>query len=759
MKPKNAKSKNQHDPSDQTGLVAGTELLHHMPRRAFLGLTGTAAGVALLQGCAKRETVLIEQSLKRSSTNPGEASWRRSICQQCAGGCEVQVRMIDGRAKKIEGDPTSPVNSGGVCALGHSALQELYHPNRILHPQRTAGSAESTVEASSWEDALAAIGPIFKSAGGTGAIAVCCGPDPVERAMVEHLASALDATVCVVESAHAAVEREAQRRFFGGEVELLQSLADADLILAVGASILDRWGNPVAQALGVAEARARGAQLAVISERMSLTAAKADLWLPVRGGTQPLVDALVALAEGSSGAVDLAVLASQLDVPSERLERLAELLAAAEHPAILVGGEGATVEDVMAGHRLQSAYGVLPRAVRADRLLGNVADPRTGPSTGPSTGPLRQLSLKELTARVADGSVRVVITIGVDLLGAVPQSWGLADSLSSNSSSALIALATANDATTRAADWILPMQTDLERVQVSLTRYGQEAAALVVADPLVEARGESRHPVDIVLAMIAASGQDAGWEDASAAREAMVAAIGDLGGKTASGVVRSAVRGDGRVPLLGDALPTVSALNADGALAVQHAEGDGSLESRGPSTGDRTQLTLFEGVRGERSGWGRPWLAELPDPISSVMWGSWIDLDPHAANELGVSTGDLVTVKSAYGATSTTVFINPATRPGTASMPLGAFDPSVPGDGDPRNLLGPEDVAGAPSQRVMVVVKVAGDSKNKPSPIFGRGLHAAEQIPAGWKGHGAATAEPGKQLIVIGNGPSGETHD
>ena len=74
-----------------------------MRRRTFLGLSGAAAGVALLQGCAKQEAILIEQSLKRSSTNPGEASWRRSICQQCGAGCELSVRVIDGNAKKIEG--------------------------------------------------------------------------------------------------------------------------------------------------------------------------------------------------------------------------------------------------------------------------------------------------------------------------------------------------------------------------------------------------------------------------------------------------------------------------------------------------------------------------------------------------------------------------------------------------------------------------------------------------------------------------------
>ncbi|MCE2559476.1 MAG: hypothetical protein J4F98_12950, partial [Acidobacteria bacterium] len=80
-----------------------------------------AAGVAVLQGCRRRDQELIESPVRRSAALPGASVWRRSICGQCGAGCEIEVRTVDRLAKKIEGLPDGFVNKGGVCALGHSA--------------------------------------------------------------------------------------------------------------------------------------------------------------------------------------------------------------------------------------------------------------------------------------------------------------------------------------------------------------------------------------------------------------------------------------------------------------------------------------------------------------------------------------------------------------------------------------------------------------------------------------------------------------
>ena len=120
-------------------------------RRDFFKVYASA-GVAVLQGCRRRDEEWIESPVRRSTALPGASVWRRSICGQCGAGCEIEVRTVDRLAKKIEGLPDGFVNRGGVCALGHSALQELYHPDRVTAPMRRGESGE--LEPVSWEEAL-----------------------------------------------------------------------------------------------------------------------------------------------------------------------------------------------------------------------------------------------------------------------------------------------------------------------------------------------------------------------------------------------------------------------------------------------------------------------------------------------------------------------------------------------------------------------------------------------------------------------------
>ena len=124
-----------------------------------------AAGVAVLQGCRRRDQELIESPVRRSTALPGASVWRRSICGQCGAGCEIEVRTVDRLAKKIEGLPDGFVNQGGVCALGHSALQELYHPDRVTEPMRRGASGE--LAPVSWEEALEAAATAMAAAPGT----------------------------------------------------------------------------------------------------------------------------------------------------------------------------------------------------------------------------------------------------------------------------------------------------------------------------------------------------------------------------------------------------------------------------------------------------------------------------------------------------------------------------------------------------------------------------------------------------------------
>src|SRR5512139_2521447 len=86
---------------------------------------------------------------------PGQATWYASTCRQCTAGCGIVVRTINGRAKKIEGNPLHPLNHGTLCARGKAGLQVLYNPDRLKNAVRQSGGRGSRqFEPLYWPEAL-----------------------------------------------------------------------------------------------------------------------------------------------------------------------------------------------------------------------------------------------------------------------------------------------------------------------------------------------------------------------------------------------------------------------------------------------------------------------------------------------------------------------------------------------------------------------------------------------------------------------------
>src|SRR3989304_6441107 len=123
-------------------------------RRDFLKI---ATGAAVATGFASKVRPVILEPYVRppEETLPGKATWYASTCRQCPAGCGIVVRTINGRAKKIEGNPRHPLNRGKLCARGQAGLQVLYNPDRLKHAVRqTGGRGSRRFEPLYWEEAL-----------------------------------------------------------------------------------------------------------------------------------------------------------------------------------------------------------------------------------------------------------------------------------------------------------------------------------------------------------------------------------------------------------------------------------------------------------------------------------------------------------------------------------------------------------------------------------------------------------------------------
>ena len=70
-------------------------------------------------------------------------------------------------------------------------------------------------------------------------------------------------------------------------------------------------------------------------------------------------------------------------------------------------------------------------------------------------------------------------------------------------------------------------------------------------------------------------------------------------------------------------------------------------------------------------GANRPWLHEIPDPITNIVWDGWVELHPETASKLGVVEGDVVVIQAPAGLLEVPVYIYEGIRRDTVAMPLG----------------------------------------------------------------------------------------
>jgi molybdopterin guanine dinucleotide-containing S/N-oxide reductase-like protein len=230
-----------------------------------------------------------------------------TVCSHdCPDSCAVLVTVNEqGRAIKVEGDPSQPVTQGFLCGKVAKYLDRVYAPDRILYPlrrkpgaqkgPRPRGQEHEAFERVSWDEALEAIaarlqqisdehGPEsilpYSYAGTIGVL----GYGSMDRRFFHRLgASRLDRTIC------SEAGGQAWNLVYGKKLGTpTEDFRLANLILAWGANV---HGNNVHLWPMIEQARRNGARLIVIDPYRTRTAALADWHIAIRPGT----DAALAL--------------------------------------------------------------------------------------------------------------------------------------------------------------------------------------------------------------------------------------------------------------------------------------------------------------------------------------------------------------------------------------------------------------------------------------------------------------------------------
>ncbi|MEZ4754048.1 MAG: molybdopterin dinucleotide binding domain-containing protein [Bdellovibrionota bacterium] len=77
----------------------------------------------------------------------------------------------------------------------------------------------------------------------------------------------------------------------------------------------------------------------------------------------------------------------------------------------------------------------------------------------------------------------------------------------------------------------------------------------------------------------------------------------------------------------------------------------------------------IKGFNGEYA--NKPWMQELPDPMTSVSWSSWVELHPKTAKKYKLEQGDPVTLRNHFGEITVPAYVTKHIAPGIAAVPLG----------------------------------------------------------------------------------------
>jgi anaerobic selenocysteine-containing dehydrogenase len=212
----------------------------------------------------------------------------KSHCRMCHGGCGVLVYVKDGSAAKIAGDPNCPINHGTLCSKGLASIQLAYHPDRLTYPARRVGpKASGQWERITWDEALNTIGErisTYKERFGAESIVMGYGTGRENEAVIYRFANLLG-TPNVLTAGHFCYgPRIATSIITCGTNPIVDYENKPNCIMVWGNNIVisnpDEYkGEHFSVALN------KGAKLIVADPRLTRIAARADVWLQLRPGT------------------------------------------------------------------------------------------------------------------------------------------------------------------------------------------------------------------------------------------------------------------------------------------------------------------------------------------------------------------------------------------------------------------------------------------------------------------------------------------
>ena len=561
-----------------------------LDRRAFVKLIAGGVGGTLLSPLPWKmadDTAIWSQNwFWRPSPERGGATLVNTVCQLCPGGCGIRVQLIkEKNAVRIDGNPACPINQGSICPLGGSGLQYLYGPSRIETPLKQTGQRGDLAKLKpiNWDEALEILATKLRGMRQK-ARGLACISGKRQGTVPELFARFLRAYGSPnYMLMPAAADAESLGLLFSqGQTDSVgYDLENAKMIVSFGCSYLEGWGVPtrMMQAFGSWRNKTEGdgARIVQVEARGSLSASKADDWLPVAPGTEAALAlglAQVIISEGlydrtfvnqySYGFDEFSRLlqrnytpekvAALTGVTREKISALAREFSQTK-PAVALSGWGqgrmqGSIYDFLAVQSLNALVGSLykpggatktppvplapwPEVVMDAISLEGGKEPRLDGANGlPSDFPGNVFY--NFVKNINQGNPYSLQMLWIyeanpahDLADVKPFIEAL------NKIETVVSFSPFMDETTQLADLVLPGPTHLERLEDVPTPPGLQYPVFGLSKPVLTPRFATIHPGDVLIKLAKSLGGSVAssfpWSDYETALRQRVEGIAESG--------------------------------------------------------------------------------------------------------------------------------------------------------------------------------------------------------------------------------------
>ncbi|MDA0988373.1 MAG: molybdopterin-dependent oxidoreductase [Chloroflexi bacterium] len=665
----------------------------------------SAVGAVVFNGCRIPEEELQVESPVDLPEDlvTGIDNWYATICRQDQESCGIIVRVVEGRAKKVEGNPDYPINRGKHNARSEAGLQSLYHPDRITEPLFREGSSGEFTPIS-WAEAHGKIADSLRNL-----------PDKnrfllVTQPLRGHMALLASEFVKSYGGKHMAFEtleqvtlRRAIKDVFGQDRLPDFDIEHSKYLLSFGADFLSTWLSPVKYSRGYGELRQGAGKRGVhvqVDSRFSMTAANADEWVPVKPGGEGVLamsmmhviireglgDRVAANAlTGGNGYMALdafrpnnSEVRDATGVDASRIEGLAHAFAdPANQPSLAIGG-GSAGAHTSGLFNLRAIYSL-------NLLVNNVSQPG-GIFFNPAP-PLEELDSREVLDMGVPASFRdwkemdrpqVLMVRGVNPVHGLPPDANFTTAV--ENADFVVSFSSFMDETAAMANLIMPEHTYLEDWGDDVPDPGPRYQTLGLQQPVVRpfypgtgSFGDEMLALGKELGLnindsLGLSGNDSPtFQDLlkKGAEKLWMENRGSVKAATFDGFWNGILQRGGwwdteSTDKTSPAAPSILSM-AWPNIAFQGPTGDDTYNlipflSNSIADGNLAHL---------------PWLQAAPDPVTSMVWHTWVEINTKTAEEKGIRVGDMMEITSPNGTVKAPAYVHPAVPPWTVSMPIG----------------------------------------------------------------------------------------